>query len=119
MFAGSVIGLQMGMGFATLFDPVQGVQVTSLASFLNMVTMLLFLAVNGHLILLAVIARSFTLLPVAPNLGLAAQTWFTLAQQGGSAIVRLHQAVQPHLHVPGGRSSARPARETAARGLHP
>ncbi|OZB68808.1 MAG: flagellar biosynthetic protein FliR, partial [Thiomonas sp. 14-64-326] len=78
---------------ATLFDPVQGVQVTSLASFLNMVTMLLFLAVNGHLILLAVIARSFTLLPVAPNLGLAAQTWFTLAQQGGSAIFSLGLAL--------------------------
>ena len=93
MFAGSVIGLQMGMGFATLFDPVQGVQVTSLASFLNMVTMLLFLAVNGHLVLLAVIARSFTLLPVAPNLGLAAQTWLTLAQQGGSAIFSLGLAL--------------------------
>ena len=83
-FAGGVIGLQMGMGFATLFDPVQGVQVTSLMSFLNMITLLLFLAVNGHLVLLAVIARSFTLLPVAPNLGLTAQTWYALAQGGGA-----------------------------------
>ena len=83
-FAGGVIGLQMGMGFATLFDPVQGVQVTSLMSFLNMITLLLFLAVNGHLVLLAVIARSFTLLPVAPNLGLTAQTWYALAQGSGA-----------------------------------
>jgi flagellar biosynthetic protein FliR len=80
--AGGVVGLQMGMGFATLFDPVQGVQVTSLASFLNMLTLLLFLAVNGHLVLLAVIARSFSLLPVAPNLALAAPTWQILAQAG-------------------------------------
>ncbi|MDE2255804.1 MAG: flagellar biosynthetic protein FliR, partial [Betaproteobacteria bacterium] len=48
---GSVIGLQMGLGFSTLFDPVQGVQVTSLASFLNLLAMLLFLALNGHLLL--------------------------------------------------------------------
>ncbi|OIQ75481.1 flagellar biosynthetic protein FliR [mine drainage metagenome] len=82
--AGGVIGLQMGMGFATLFDPVQGVQVTSLASFLNMLTLLLFLALNGHLVLLAVLARSFTLLPVAPNLGLTAQSWHTLALSGGA-----------------------------------
>jgi flagellar biosynthetic protein FliR len=82
--AGGVVGLQMGMGFATLFDPVQGVQVTSLASFLNMLTLLLFLALNGHLVLLAVLARSFTLLPVAPNLGLTAQSWHTLALSGGA-----------------------------------
>ncbi len=83
-FAGGVIGLQMGMGFATLFDPVQGVQVTSLASFLNMVTLLLFLAVNGHLVMLAVMVRSFSMLPVAPDLGLTASTWYALAQGGGA-----------------------------------
>ena len=90
--AGGVVGLQMGMGFATLFDPVQGVQVTSLSSFLNMITLLLFLALNGHLVLLAVIARSFSLLPVAPNLGLVAQTWHTLAQ-AGTAIFSLGLAL--------------------------
>jgi flagellar biosynthetic protein FliR len=90
--AGGAIGLQMGMGFATLFDPVQGVQVTSLASFLNVLTLLLFLSVNGHLVLLAVIARSFSLLPVAPNLGLAAQTWQMLAQ-AGTAIFSLGLAL--------------------------
>ncbi len=82
--AGGVIGLQMGMGFATLFDPVQGVQVTSLASFLNLITLLLFLALDGHLLLLAAVARSFALLPVAPNAGLAAASWQGLALSGGA-----------------------------------
>lgn len=82
--AGGVIGLQMGMGFATLFDPVQGVQVTTLASFLNIMTMLLFLAMNAHLMLLAVLARSFGMLPVAPNLGLDAASWHGLALSGGA-----------------------------------
>lgn len=82
--AGSIVGLQMGMGFATLFDPVQGVQVTSLASFLNLLAMLLYVALNGHLLLIAALVRSFTLLPVAPNLGLSAQSWHALALSGGT-----------------------------------
>jgi len=82
--AGSVIGLQMGLGFSTLFDPVQGVQVTSLASFLNLLALLLFVSLNGHLLLLAVLARSFTLIPVGPALGLGPSTWHTLALEGST-----------------------------------
>ena len=77
--AGSIVGLQMGLGFSTLFDPLQGVEVTSLASFLNLLTMLLFLAMNGHLLLLAVLARSFSLLPVGAAAGLGAAGWHALA----------------------------------------
>jgi flagellar biosynthetic protein FliR len=82
--AGSIVGLQMGLGFSTLFDPLQGVEVTSLASFLNLVAMLLFLAMNGHLLLLAVLARSFTLLPVGASAGLGAASWHALALEGGA-----------------------------------
>lgn len=82
--AGSIVGLQMGLGFSTLFDPVQGVQVTTLASFLNMVTMLLYLSLNGHLMLLAVLAHSFQLIPVGPALGLGAGAWHGLAHEGGT-----------------------------------
>lgn len=82
--AGSIIGLQMGLGFSTLFDPVQGVQVTTLASFLNVVTMLLYLSLNGHLMLIAVLAHSFTLIPVGPALGMGARTWYALAHEGGA-----------------------------------
>ncbi|MBW4049416.1 MAG: flagellar biosynthetic protein FliR [Proteobacteria bacterium] len=81
---GSVIGLQMGLGFSTLFDPVQGVQVTSLASFLNLLAMLLFLALNGHLLLLAVLARSFSLVPVGAALGVGAATWHGLVLEGSA-----------------------------------
>ncbi len=84
--AASVVGLQMGLGFSTLFDPLQGVEVTSLASFLNMLALLLFLAVNGHLLLLAVLARSFALLPVgtAHGVGIGAGSWHALALEGGA-----------------------------------
>ncbi|MDE2121179.1 MAG: flagellar biosynthetic protein FliR, partial [Betaproteobacteria bacterium] len=77
--AGSIVGLQMGLGFSTLFDPLQGVEVTSLASFLNLLALLLFLAMNGHLLLLAVLARSFTLVPVGAAAGIGAAGWHALA----------------------------------------
>ena len=83
-FAGSVVSLQMGLGFSTLFDPVQGVQVTSLASFLNLLTTLLFLSLNGHLMLLAVLARSFMMLPVSANIGIDAQSWHALVLEGSA-----------------------------------
>ena len=90
--AGSIIGLQMGLSFSTLFDPVQGVEVTTLASFLNMITVLLFVALDGHLMLLGVLARSFRLVPVGPQLGLAVSTWRNLALEG-SALFSLGLAI--------------------------
>ena len=82
--AGSVVGLQMGLGFSTLFDPLQGDEVTSLASFPNLLALLLSVAMNGHLLLLAVLARSFTLLPVGASAGLGAAGWHALALEGGA-----------------------------------
>ena len=82
-FAGTVMGLQMGLGFSSLFDPVQGVQITTLASFLNLLAILLFLGFDGHILLLGVLARSFALLPVSPGMGLASSAWHTLVLEGG------------------------------------
>src|SRR5690606_25482277 len=49
VFAGQVISMQMGLGFASLMDPATGVSVPLLGQFLLMLVTLLFLAVNGHL----------------------------------------------------------------------
>jgi flagellar biosynthetic protein FliR len=62
--AGEIVGLQMGLGFATFFDPQSAGQSLVLARFFNMLAVLLFLAVNGHLLLLDVLATSFQSLPV-------------------------------------------------------
>jgi flagellar biosynthetic protein FliR len=61
--AGEVIGLQMGLSFAGFFDP-QGGQGTAVGSFMNTTATLLFLALNGPLLLIAATLRSFTTLPV-------------------------------------------------------
>jgi flagellar biosynthetic protein FliR len=61
--AGEVIGLQMGLSFAGFFDP-QGAQATAVGSFMNTLATLVFVALNGPLLLIAATLRSFGTLPV-------------------------------------------------------
>ena len=82
-FAGSVISLQMGLGFSSFFDPVTGVQVPTLSNFLNLLVLLLFMAMNGQLLVLATLMRSFTLLPVTATLSLNPSAWHLLVEEGG------------------------------------
>jgi flagellar biosynthetic protein FliR len=63
--AGELIGLQMGLSFASFYDPQSGSQSPVISNFLGILTTLLFLAMNGHLLTLSVLAESFTLLPVS------------------------------------------------------
>ena len=63
--AGELIGLQMGLGFATFFDPDSGGQTPVIAEFLGLLTALVFLAMNGHLLVLSALGESFTLLPIS------------------------------------------------------
>ncbi|BBB28680.1 flagellar biosynthetic protein FliR [Neptunomonas japonica] len=62
---GQLIANQMGLGFASMTDPVNGVSVVVLGQFYLMLTMLMFLAMNGHLVMINVVTQSFDILPVA------------------------------------------------------
>ncbi|WP_293264136.1 flagellar biosynthetic protein FliR [Neptunomonas sp.] len=62
---GQLIANQMGLGFASMTDPVNGVSVVVLGQFYLMLTTLMFLAMNGHLVMFNVIVQSFDVLPVA------------------------------------------------------
>src|SRR5690606_16457420 len=55
----------MGLGFAMMVDPNRGVQVPVLSQYLLIITLLLFVAMDGHLAFLAMLARSFELWPIA------------------------------------------------------
>jgi flagellar biosynthetic protein FliR len=63
--AGEMIGLQMGLSFAVFYDPQNAGQSAVMSEFLGLLTTLLFLAMNGHLLTLSVLAESFHLLPIA------------------------------------------------------
>lgn len=62
--AGELIGLQMGLGFAVFYDPQNAGQSPIVAEFVGLLALLFFLALNGHLMVLALLAESFSALPV-------------------------------------------------------
>lgn len=62
--AGEVIGLQMGLNFASFFDPASNAQVSAVARFFGNIAMLLFVVVNGHLMVLMAVVKSFESFPV-------------------------------------------------------
>lgn len=66
--AGQMIAMQMGLGFASMVDPANGISVAVLGQFLLMLVTLLFLAMNGHLVVFEVLAESFVTLPVGSGL---------------------------------------------------
>lgn len=57
------IAMGMGLGFAMLVDPQRGVNVPILSQFFIILTTMMFLALNGHLILIQVLVQSFSTLP--------------------------------------------------------
>jgi flagellar biosynthetic protein FliR len=63
--AGNLVGLEMGLSFAVFYDPQGTGQTPVMAEFLSLVATLLFLAMNGHLLVISALAESFTLLPVS------------------------------------------------------
>jgi flagellar biosynthesis protein FliR len=63
--AGEVAGLTMGFGFATFFDPQTRARTSAIAQFLSLLTLMLFLALNIHLAMLATLAESFTSMPIS------------------------------------------------------
>ncbi len=62
--AGEIVGLQMGLNFAGFFDPSTGAQASTVGRFYGNTTMLLFVVLNGHLLLLQAVAASFATFPV-------------------------------------------------------
>lgn len=62
--AGEVIGLQMGLNFAGFFDPTTNQQTSAVGRFFGNITMLLFVVINGHLMVLQAVIASFDTFPV-------------------------------------------------------
>lgn len=79
--AGEFIGFQMGLGFATFYDPLSSSQTPVISEFFSLLALLLFLSMNGHLLYVATLAQSFSAIPVSAT-PLAAASWLNLAELG-------------------------------------
>ncbi|NML24894.1 flagellar biosynthetic protein FliR [Zoogloea dura] len=80
---GELISLQMGLSFATFFDPVAGGQTAVVAEFLTLLATLIFLSLNGHLLMVDTLHRSFEWLPVTDSM-LNKGGWLILVRSGGT-----------------------------------
>ncbi len=80
--AGEIISLQMGLGFAILFDPVNGTNSAIIAQWLSVLATLIFLTMDGHHLMIAAVVDSFHTLPIgqAPT----PQSFYQLAEWGSS-----------------------------------
>jgi flagellar biosynthetic protein FliR len=63
--AGEFVGLQMGLSFASFFDRLSGANTAVLSSIFNAIAMLLFLALDGHLLMIQAVVHTFETLPIA------------------------------------------------------
>jgi len=67
VIGGQMVAMQTGLGFASLVDPSNGVQVPILGQFFLMLVTLIFLAVDGQLLMLRIVAESFQSFPISSN----------------------------------------------------
>lgn len=82
MLAGEQVAMAMGLGFAQMADPQNGVQVPVVGQFFVVFSTLLFLALNGHLAVIQMVVKSFELLPVG-IIGIERSGLWALVQWGG------------------------------------
>lgn len=94
--AGDMIGLQMGLSFATFIDPTNAGQTPVIGTFLGLCASLLFLALDGHLAMIAGVTASFQSAPVDPAF-LSAMDWHRLASLGSLIFVTGLQIALPVL----------------------
>lgn len=78
---GQLIAMQMGLGFAQMVDPANGMQVPVLSQLYLMMTTLLFLVMDGHLVLIALLAESFHTLPIGSE-GMDRDAFWAIATWG-------------------------------------
>ena len=63
VLAGQYLAMKMGLGFASMNDPVNGVQTTVLSQFYMVMVTVLFVSSGGHLVMIEMLVNSFQSLP--------------------------------------------------------
>jgi len=64
ILGGQIIAMQTGLSFASLIDPVSGVQTPVVSQFYVVMATLVFFSLDGHLALISSLVDSFRVLPV-------------------------------------------------------
>jgi flagellar biosynthetic protein FliR len=83
LIAGETISNAMGLGFASMSDPQTGQSTPVIGQFLTIFATLLLLAIDGHLMLIATIVKSYAALP--PGFAMMGpEMLYSMVQFGGT-----------------------------------
>ncbi|MCW5588181.1 MAG: flagellar biosynthetic protein FliR [Legionellales bacterium] len=77
ILSGQIIAYQTGLGFATIINPLSDISVPMVSQIYILATTLIFIALNGHLMIIKLLASSFHTIPLT-NSGLSALQFETL-----------------------------------------
>ncbi|MFK7864426.1 MAG: flagellar biosynthetic protein FliR [Pseudohongiellaceae bacterium] len=80
VLAGQMIAMQMGLGFASMMDPTNGVSVAVVSSFYLMFGTMLFIALDGHLTMIEVLVQSFYSLPISTEFDFASTSLVSIVE---------------------------------------
>lgn len=92
--AGDLAGMQMGLGFASFYDPVNASYSPVIAQFLGILITLAFLSFDGHLYMIAALVQSFHDFPISATLP-AAGAFRTVAEWGTTIFTHALQLAMP------------------------
>lgn len=81
MIGGEIIASNMGLGFASIIDPQMGIHTPVLSQFYIILMSLVFVSLNGHLLVIKELANSFQTLPISAE-GLDRTTFWNLVSWG-------------------------------------
>ena len=84
--AGEVISMTMGLGFASMVDPANGVNVPVLSQFFLIMGTLMFLALGGHLMIIQLVVNSFQTLPVSVD-GIPRESFWIIIKFGSEMFI--------------------------------
>jgi flagellar biosynthetic protein FliR len=65
MVAGQIIDFQMGFSIVSLIDPITNLRISVVGQLKYLISLLIFLAINGHHLLLSALAKSFEVSPLS------------------------------------------------------
>lgn len=93
IIGGQIVAMSSGLGFAQINDPSSGVVVPAVGQFFLMMATLIFLAVDGHLMMIDTIVHSFHTMPVATEGISMAALWGIFDMAAGMFAVGLKMAI--------------------------
>lgn len=79
---GQLASMQMGLAMASMVDPSNGISVPILGQFYLLLTTLMFLSMNGHLVMFEIMIESFFTLPVGGGTLPGSELWRIVMSAG-------------------------------------